>query len=101
EELDPRYRMLSAEDVFALQNNRPEFVEPRRDLITQVKSQLATAREKKPAASMSADADDEKSWFGIASPRDMGRLLEGIERGTIASKASCEEMVRILRGQQV
>ena len=35
---------------------------------------------------------DEKTWFGIATPAEMGRLLEGIEKGTLAGPSSIEEM---------
>jgi hypothetical protein len=40
---------------------------------------------------------DETTWFGVTTPTEMGRLLEGIEKGTVASPASCDEMRRILR----
>ncbi len=46
------------------------------------------------------DAED-KTPFGLASPRDMGRLLVEIARGKAASPASCREMLRILRMQQM
>ena len=36
----------------------------------------------------------------MVSPNEMGKLLEGIEKDTIASKESCEEMKRIMRAQQ-
>jgi peptidyl-prolyl cis-trans isomerase A (cyclophilin A) len=39
--------------------------------------------------------------FGLASPRDIGRLLEKIARNEAASRESCAEMLRILRGQQM
>lgn len=42
-----------------------------------------------------------KAPFGLSSPREMGELLEKIARGTAASSASCKEMVRILRLQQM
>ncbi len=46
------------------------------------------------------DAED-KTPFGLASTRDIGRLLEEIARGKAASPASCREMLRILRMQQM
>lgn len=39
--------------------------------------------------------------FGLASPRDIGRLLEEIARNQAASPASCREMLHILRMQQM
>ncbi len=42
---------------------------------------------------------DGKSPFGLSSPRDMGRLLERIERGQAVSKKSSDLMLQMLRGQ--
>ena len=42
-----------------------------------------------------------KHPFGLSSARDMGRLLEKIARNQAASKESCEEMLRIMRQQQM
>jgi beta-lactamase class A len=51
---------------------------------------------------------DKAYWLGSMTPRATGRMLEAIQRcndgsatGTpIAAKASCADMVRMLRGQQ-
>jgi beta-lactamase class A len=40
-----------------------------------------------------------KSPFGLSTPREMGRLLEMMERGTLVDKASSDLMLRIMRGQ--
>jgi beta-lactamase class A len=37
--------------------------------------------------------------FGLSTPREMGRLLEMMERGTLVDKESSELMLRIMRGQ--
>ncbi len=37
--------------------------------------------------------------FGLSTPREMGRLLEMMERGTLVDKSSSELMLQILRGQ--
>jgi len=37
--------------------------------------------------------------FGFSTPREMGRLLEMMERGTLVDKASSDLMLRIMRGQ--
>ncbi len=39
--------------------------------------------------------------FGLATAREIGRLLVMIEDGSCASRASCDEMLRILRLQQM
>ncbi len=42
---------------------------------------------------------DGKSPFGLSTPREMGRLLEMMERGTLVDKFSSDLMLRIMRGQ--
>jgi reactive intermediate/imine deaminase len=43
---------------------------------------------------------DRAYWLGDMTPRETGRLLEAIERGTLTSQASAAEMKTILRRQQ-
>lgn len=43
---------------------------------------------------------DRTYWLGEISPRSVGLMLEAIEKKTIASTASCEAMLRMLRAQQ-
>ena len=40
-----------------------------------------------------------KTPFGLSSARDMGRLLEKIQRGEAVSKSASEQMLVIMRGQ--
>ena len=42
---------------------------------------------------------DGKYPFGLSTPREMSRLLEMMERGTLVDKPSSELMLRIMRGQ--
>jgi beta-lactamase class A len=42
---------------------------------------------------------DGKFPFGLSTPREMGRLLEMMERGTLVDKPSSDLMLRIMRGQ--
>ena len=42
---------------------------------------------------------DGKTPFGLSSPRDIGKLLEMIERGQAVSKKSSDLMLQMLRGQ--
>jgi beta-lactamase class A len=42
---------------------------------------------------------DGKSPFGFSTPREMGTLLEMMERGTLVDKPSSDLMLRIMRGQ--
>jgi beta-lactamase class A len=43
---------------------------------------------------------DRSYWLGEISPRGIGMMLEAIEKRTIASAASCEAMLRMMRAQQ-
>jgi beta-lactamase class A len=43
---------------------------------------------------------DKSYWLGEITPRGMGLMFEGIEKKTIASAASCDAMLRMLRAQQ-
>src|SRR5215203_4520294 len=43
---------------------------------------------------------DRSYWLGEISPRGVGVMLEGIEKRTIASKAACDDMLRMMRAQQ-
>jgi len=40
-----------------------------------------------------------KTPFGLSSPRDIGKLLEKMEKGEAVSKQASETMLRIMRGQ--
>lgn len=43
---------------------------------------------------------DRAYWLGEISARATGQMLEAIEKKTIAAAASCDDMLRMLRGQQ-
>jgi beta-lactamase class A len=43
---------------------------------------------------------DRAYWLGEITARGMGLMLEGIEKRTIASKAACDDMLRMMRAQQ-
>jgi beta-lactamase class A len=51
------------------------------------------------APSRDAFAREGKHPFGLSTPREMGRLLEQMERGTLVDKPSSDLMLRIMRGQ--
>jgi beta-lactamase class A len=98
ERLDPQYKSLSSEDVFALQSNLPQFTDSRRDLIRRIRDGMAA---KKIQGQMNKlYSEDEAYWLGVVTPTEIGHLLESIEQGVIASKPACAEMIRTLRAQQ-
>lgn len=98
EVLDPKYQSLTPEDVFAMQSSLPSFTEPRQELIQRVREGMRAKNIQQQMTRLYTS--DEAYWLGVVTPAEIGRLLEGIEKGTIASKESCREMARIMRGQQ-
>jgi beta-lactamase class A len=51
------------------------------------------------AGSPEAFHQQAKTPFGLSSPRDMGKLLEKIEKGEAVSKSASDMMLQIMRGQ--
>jgi beta-lactamase class A len=51
------------------------------------------------ASSAEAFHREGKNPFGLSSPRDMGKLLERIEKGEAVSKKASDAMLQIMRGQ--
>jgi beta-lactamase class A len=55
----------------------------------------------KPADDRNAKTNEDRGyWLGEITPRGVGLMLEAIEKKTIASAASCEAMLRMMRAQQ-
>jgi beta-lactamase class A len=48
---------------------------------------------------MTAFVADSSKWLGRTTAREIGRMLEGIEKCTVASKRACDEMKTFLRNQ--
>lgn len=106
--VDPRFKDLPAEQIvglmYAMGNNAlfsryaDLFVGSRQELVNSVRSD--TFRRGYNNARDKYLSDDPNFWLGTMSPRDIGRLLEAIENGTIASRESCAEMKAILLRQQ-
>jgi beta-lactamase class A len=96
--IDPKYKSLTSEDVFALQIKLPAFTEGRTALLEEVQK-ASTARDFS-AEFFKKMETDQSFWLGAMSPHDTERLLETISKGAAASKQACDEMQRIMRGQQ-
>lgn len=94
--LDPKYKSFTPADIYALQNNKPTATMTA-DMIKRINAQSAAGNIDEQLVNY---RKDQANWFGVASPSEMGRLLEGIERDAIASKEACEEMKRMMRAQQ-
>jgi beta-lactamase class A len=51
------------------------------------------------AADRAAFHREARHPFGLSTPREIGRMIEMMERGTLVDKASSEQMLQIMRGQ--
>lgn len=76
---DPKYKTLTPEQLLDLQNNSP-LIETRDERIKR--------------------DEDRRNWLGIMTPRETGKMLEAIERGTLVSKQASADMKSIMLGQQ-
>jgi beta-lactamase class A len=107
--LDSRFATLTPEETtalqYAMQDNplfelyKPLFTGDRASWVDVVRD---PANRRKLAANRDTlTITDRSYWLGDMNPRETGRMLEAIEAGTIASKASCEAMKAIMRRQQL
>src|SRR6185437_4475211 len=95
ERLDPKYKALTPEQVYALQSNDPALMAKHKALVDEIAAaEKAHPNEGAPAAL------PESQYLGIITPAEVGRMLAGLERCTIVSKPSCAEIKRMLRAQQ-
>ena len=81
----------------------PDAVNARMQAIGLKKTRATTAVALVPGAARRADTEqfhrEGKNPYGLSTPREMGRLLERMERGTLVDKASSDLMLQIMRGQ--
>ena len=107
--IDPAFSKLTAEETTGLMyasDNNPLFARYR-DLFTGPRAKwIETVRDPGTRQRLAVErnqrtSSDRRFWLGSMTPKDTARLLEGIERGTIASKESCEAMRQALRRQQL
>lgn len=97
ERIDPKFAKLTPEDIYALQTGNPRFTASRQAMIAEVQ---AAVRAKPGGQDILTFRPLPEDWLAIVTPNEMGKLLEGIESGAIASKAACDEMKQIMRRQQ-
>ena len=105
--LDPRLAGITAEETtglqYAMSDNpvfdlyRPLFTGERAAWLEVVRN--PANRRSHTANQLKLMVDDRHYWLGDINARDIGRMLEGIERDTIASPASCRMMRTFLRRQ--
>jgi beta-lactamase class A len=105
--LDPRLAGITAEETtglqYAMTDNpvfelyRPLFTGPRAAWLDIVRN--PDHRRTHAANQRKLMVEDRNYWLGDISAREIGRMLEGIERETIASPASCSTMRTFMRRQ--
>jgi beta-lactamase class A len=110
--LDSRFANITAEEVTGLQYALSEtasspgavfdhyktlFTGPRATWLDIVRD--PTNRRTHQANQRKLMVEDRDIWLGDITARDIARMLEGIERGTVASPASCATMKLFLRRQ--
>ena len=106
--LDPAFAALTPEETTGLQYAAQDSVlfELYADLFTGPRAKwLATVRDPANRRTLAQDrsrltVEDRNYWLGDMTPRETGRLLEALERGTLTSKASAAAMKTILGRQQ-
>ena len=107
--IDPAFAALTAEETSALMyaSDRNPLFDRYADLFTGPRAKwIDVVRDPANRQRLARERDqrtsiDRKFWLGSMTPKDTGRLLESIERGTAASTASCEAMLLALRRQQL
>ena len=108
--LDPRLANLSAEEITGLQyamntgpaapvfeHYQPLFTGPRAAWLDIVRN--PENRRRHAANQRKFMVEDRDIWLGDITARETGRLLESIERCTVASTASCDTMKLFMRRQ--
>ena len=106
--INPDFAKLTAEETTGLQyaSQDSELFALYSDLFTGPRAKWVAAvrdpanRRKLAEFRNRLTVQDPAYWLGDMTPRETGRLLEAIERGTLTSKASAAEMKTILGRQQ-
>jgi beta-lactamase class A len=99
---DPRHRSLTVSQVFALRSGDAAWAGMTDDWLRGIQRQVneLQSRSLKDVRTLAAQRGV-TLYFGRMTPREAGRLLEGIERSTWASPASSAEMKRTLLSQKL
>jgi beta-lactamase class A len=89
-------------DLFAKYNAlKPSDDPPSRPEAASARSRRSSTPAERAEADRNAKTNSDRSyWLGEITPKGVGLMLEAIEKKTIASTASCEAMLRMLRAQQ-
>ena len=98
---DPVHKSLDAAQVYALRTGDPAWAGMTQGWLDGIRRQVA-AMASRPLDEVRSIARQRGLSFSLGkmTPREAGRMLQGIERATLTSLDSSVEMKRILRGQQ-
>jgi beta-lactamase class A len=96
--VDKDARTLSAEDVYALGSGDLAYGTSPHARLEAI--QTGMRKPENQEASNKRTNEDPLYWLGEITPRGVGRLLEAIEKGTVASAKSTDEMRAAFRRQQ-
>ena len=84
---------LSGDQVYALRTNNPAFAHQDRQWLDRITAEVERTRQKTIAELRGIASEKHLPlFFGKTTPEEIGRLLEGIEQGTVASTEACNEM---------
>lgn len=98
EHVDPALKSLTSEELYALQSGDPSFAGMPRERFEAIQN---TLRRPGVADELNRQVNENPAtWLGQITPRAIGRMLEAIERCTLAARTSCAEMTRAFRRQQ-
>ena len=95
---DPTASSLTAEDVYALGAGDLAYGTAPRARLEAI--QAGMQKPDVQAENVRRLSDEPQTWLGEITPRGVGRLLEAIETGKMASAASTDEMRQTFRRQQ-
>ena len=96
--VDKNASTLSAEDVYALGSGDLAYGTSPGARLDAIQTGMRTPENQE--ASNKRTNEDPRYWLGEITPRGVGRLLEAIEKGTLASPKSTDEMKAAFRRQQ-
>ena len=106
--LDPRFANITPEETTGLQyaaQGNPLFSRYASLFVGERAGWVEVVRNPANRRTLAANRDrltveDPSYWLGEMTPREIGRMLEAIEQGTIASKESRDDMKTIMLRQQ-
>jgi beta-lactamase class A len=97
--VSPRFENLSPLETFVLGTppRQPKLVAMREPLLKELDA--ARAARTKAGQPNTAPVEDQSTWLGRMTPREIARLIEDIHLNKVASKKSCDDIDVVMRRQ--